>query len=93
MHISACSVVSDSLQLWTVALQAPVSMGFPRQESWSGLPFLPPEDLPDLGIKPASPVSPAFAGRFLTTERPGKPEGVIFEMFEEVNQLCVTLET
>ena len=85
--------MSDSLQLWTVALQAPVSMGFPRQESWSGLPFLPPEDLPDLGIKPASTVSPAFAGRFLTTERPGKPEGVIFEMFEEVNQLCVTLET
>ena len=70
-----------------------MSMGFPRQESWSGLPFPPPEDLADLGIKPGSPVSPAFAGRFLTTERPGKPKGVIFQIFEEVNQLCVILET
>ena len=55
--------------------------------------FPPPEDLADLGIKPGSPVSPAFAGRFLTTERPGKPKGVIFQIFEEVNQLCVILET
>ena len=70
-----------------------MSMGFPRQESWSGLPFPPPEDLADLGIKPGSPVSPAFAGRFLTTERPGKPKGVIFQIFEEVSQLCVILET
>ena len=70
-----------------------MSMGFPRQESWSGLPFPPPEDLADLGIKPGSPVSPAFAGRFLTTERPGKPKGVIFQISEEVNQWCVTLET
>ena len=68
-------------------------MGFPWQESWSGLPFPPPEDLADLGIKPGSPVSPAFAGRFLTTERPGKPKGVIFQISEEVNQWCVTLET
>ena len=68
-------------------------MGLSQQEYWSGLPFPPPEDLPDLGIKPGSPVSFAFAGRFLTTERPGKPKGVIFQIFEEVNQLCVTLET
>ena len=40
---------------WTVAHQAPLSMGFSRQEYWSGLPFPPPEDLPDLGIKPVSP--------------------------------------
>ena len=38
----------------TVAHQAPLFMGFPRQECWSGLPFLPPGDLPDLGVKPAS---------------------------------------
>ena len=42
---------------WTVALQAPLSMGFPRQEYWSGLPFPPSGDLPDPGIKPASLVS------------------------------------
>ena len=40
---------------WTVALQAPLSMGFPRQECWSGLPFPSPGDLPDPGIEPRSP--------------------------------------
>ena len=47
-------------------------MGFPRQEYWSGLPFPPPGDLPDPGIKPESPVSPALAGGFFTTETPEK---------------------
>ena len=46
--------------LWTVALQTPLFMGFPRQEYWSGLPFPPPRHLPDPGIEPASPVSPAL---------------------------------
>ena len=59
----------------TVACQAPLSMGFPRQEFWSGLPFLPPGDLPDPGIEPASPLSAELAGRFFTTEPPGKPQG------------------
>ena len=58
---------------WTVAHQAPLSMELSRQEYWSGLPFLPPEGLPDLGIKPKSPASSALAGRFFTTEPPGKP--------------------
>ena len=40
--------------LWSVACQAPLSMGFPRQEYWSGLPFSSPGDLPDPGIKPTS---------------------------------------
>ena len=53
--------------LWTVAQQAPLSMGFPRQEYWSGLPCPLPGDLPDPGIKPASLMSPALAGRFFTT--------------------------
>ena len=56
-----------------MARQAPLSMGFPRQEYWSGLPFPPPGDLPDPGIQPLSPVSPALAGRLFTTESPGKP--------------------
>ena len=66
------SVVSDSLATsWTVACQDPVSMGFSRQEYWSGLPFPHPGDLPDPGIEPESSASPALAGRFFTTEPPG----------------------
>ena len=57
----------------TVAHQSPLSMGFPRQEYWSGLPFPPPGDLPNLGIKLASPASSTLAGGFLTTVPPGKP--------------------
>jgi len=57
----------------TVAHQAPLSVGLPRQEYWSGLLFPSPENLPDLGIKPPSLVSPELAGKFFTTESPGKP--------------------
>ena len=57
---------------WNVALQAPLSMGFSRQEYWRRLPFPPPEDLLNPGIEPASLASPALAGGFLTTEPPGK---------------------
>ena len=55
------------MALWTVALQAPLSMGFLRQEYWSGLPFPSPGDLPDPGIEPESLMSPALAGGFFTT--------------------------
>ena len=51
--------------------QAALSMGFSRQEYWSGLPFPSPGDLPDPGIQPASPASPIWAGRFFTTLPPG----------------------
>ena len=54
---------------WTLAHQASLSLGFPRQEYWSGLPFPSPGDLPDPGIKLATP---ALAGRFFTAE-PGSP--------------------
>ena len=53
--------------LWTVAHQAPLSMGFSRHEYWSGLPFPPPENLPNQGIEPTSHMSPALAGSFFTT--------------------------
>ena len=59
--------------LWTVAHQAPLSMGFSRQEYWSGLPFPPPGDPSDPGIKSASLVSTPLADRFFTTVPPGKP--------------------
>ena len=55
---------------WTVAYQASPSMGFSRQEYWSGLPFPSPGDLPDPGIEPGSPALEADA---LTSEPPGKP--------------------
>ena len=55
---------------WTVAYQAPLSMGFSRQEYWSGLPFPSPRNLPDPGTEPASPT---LAGGFFTTEPPRKP--------------------
>ena len=50
--------------LWTVACQDPLSMEFSRQEYWSGLPFPPPGDLSDPGIKPESVMSPALVGGF-----------------------------
>ena len=56
---------------WTVVCQAPLSMGFPRQEYWSGVPFPSPGDLPKPGIEP---VSPALAGGFFGTEASGKPK-------------------
>ena len=61
---------------WTVAHQAPLSIGFPRQEYWSGLPFSPPGDLPYPGTEPVSLKSPALAGRFFGTAPPGKPTSV-----------------
>ena len=57
----------------TAAHQAPPSLGFSRREHWSGLPFPPPEDLPNPGIKPESPVAPALAGGFFTTDHLGSP--------------------
>ena len=49
---------------WTIAGQAPLSMGFPRQEYWSGLSFPSPGDLPYSGIEPVSPASPTLASGF-----------------------------
>ena len=70
LFVLSHSVVSDSGTPWLAARQAPLSVGFPRQEYQSGSPFPPPGDLPDPGIKP---VSPTLAGGFFTTEPPGKP--------------------
>ena len=52
---------------WTGACQTPLSMGFPKQEYRSGLPFSPPGYFPDPGIEPESLTSPALAGQFFTT--------------------------
>ena len=73
-HCCCCfshSVVSDSFETpWTVAHQAPLSVGFFRQEYWSGLPFPSPRDLLHPGIKS---MSPALEGGFFTVEPSGKP--------------------
>ena len=61
-----CSVVSNSAITWTIVLQAPLFMGFSRQEYWSGLPCPLPGDLPDPGIELASLMSPKLEGGFFT---------------------------
>ena len=62
---------------WTGAYQAPLSMEFSSQGYWSGLPFPPPGDLPNPGMKPTSLLSPALGGGFFTTVPPGKPDGLL----------------
>ena len=60
IYICVCAQSCLTVTLCTEACQAPLSMGFPRQEYWSGLPFPPPGDLPDPGMEPESPTSPAL---------------------------------
>ena len=79
LHIHVCVLnrfrpVQLFAASWTVAHQAPLSMGFSRQEHYSGLPFPPPESVPDPRTELTAPVSPALAGRFLTSQSPGKPQ-------------------
>ena len=82
VRAQSCPTLCNTL---TVAHQAPVSMEFTRHGYWSGLPFPSPGDLPDPGIKPAPLASPALAGRFFTTEPPGKPIYVFYEDAKELH--------
>ena len=82
------SVVFNSFVTpWTVTHQASLSIGFPREEYWIGLPISSPGDLPDPGIEPRSP---ALAGRFFTTESLGKLELLLF--FFNFNWRLITLQ-
>ena len=72
--LSHFSCVRLFATLWTIAHQAPLSMGFSRQEYWSGLPCPSSGDLPDPGIEPASLVSPALQADSSSTELPGKAD-------------------
>ena len=72
--MKSLSCVRLFVTLWTIAYQAPLSMGFSRQEYWSGLPFPSPGDLSDPGIEPRFPALEADA---LTSEPPGKPLGIL----------------
>ena len=81
MCLNACALVHFSrvrlfVTLWSVACQAPLSMGFSRQEYWSGLPFPSAGHLPNPGIKPISPASPALQVDSWPTEPCGKPIGL-----------------
>ena len=69
------SAVSNSfVTQWTRAHQVPLPVEFPRQEYWNALPFPTPGNLPDPGIKPASPGSPELAGIFFNNVQPGRPK-------------------
>ena len=83
LQLLSHSVVSTSFvtHAWTVAHQAPLSMGFPRQEYWSGLPCPRQRDLPYPGIEPMSLMSPTLGGRFFTT----------LDQIRSVAQSCLTL--
>ena len=73
--MDACPGTSDSFVTpWTIDLQVPLSVEFSRQEYWSWLPCPPSGDLPDPGIEPESPVSPALGGGSFTTSLPEKPQ-------------------
>ena len=63
---------------WTIASQAPLSMGLSRQEYWGGLPFPAPGDPPDPGVAPQPPASAVLAGGFFTTGPPGKPSTCVY---------------
>ena len=69
----------------TVACQTPLSMEFSRQEYWNELPFPPPEDLPHPGIELTSPMAPALAGGFFTTEQ----QGYLFIDRDTVNLILI----
>ena len=72
MH--AAGSVASVMTSWSAARQAPLSMGFSRQEYWSGLPCPPPGDLPNAGIEPTSPASPALQADSFPLNPPGKPD-------------------
>ena len=78
-YTDSVSSVLSRIQLfetsWTIARESPLSVGFSRQEYWSGLPFTSPGDLPDPVIEPMSLTSPALAGGFITTSTTWEARG------------------
>ena len=83
LEVKSLSRVQLLATSWTIAYQAPPSLGFSRQEYWSGLPFPSPGDLPNPGIEPRSPVSQADA---VPPEPPGKL--IIKTEYKKKNSIC-----
>ena len=85
----SCSLAKLFVTLWTIACQAPLSMGLPSQEYWSRLPFPPPGDLPDAGIEPRSP---ALQADSLPPKPPGKPgnAGLCFRLQTRAYRMWVS---
>ena len=91
--LSCFSRVQLFATIWTIAHQAPLSMGSSRQEYWSGLSCPPPGDLPDPGIEPSSLMSPALAGDFfLPLVLPGKPKNLFIKYFLLINYIWTLKE-
>ena len=85
--VQLLSCVQLTVTPWTVACQAPLSMGFTKQEYWNGLLFPPPRDLPIPGIEPASPAMAALAGGFFTIEPLGKPGQTVTIPYSGISKL------
>ena len=77
LNVKSLSYVQLFATPWTVTYQVPLSIGFSRQEYWSGLPFPPPGDLPNPGVEPRSPTLQADA---LLSEPPGKPHTIVYRL-------------
>ena len=91
--VSGFSCVQLFVTLQTVAHQAPLSMGFPRQECWNGLPCSPSGDLADPGIEPTFLMSPAFWQVLYHQHHPGSPSCsslIFFKKFSSILQLTIT---
>ena len=82
--LSLFSHVQFFVAPWNVAQQGPLSMGFSRQECWSGLPCPPPGDLPDPGIEPESLMVPALADRFFTTSTSWETLSLLFGILKHM---------
>ena len=89
--LSCFSRVQLFSTIWTAVRQAPLSVGFSRQEYWSGLACSPPENLPDPGIKPRSPASPALAAGFFITSTTW--EALIHIQFNSVQSLAAAAKS
>ena len=94
MCILSCFIrVQLFATLWAVVCQASLSMGFSRQGYWSGLPCLPPGDLPNPGIEPASLTSPALASGFFTTNITWEAQRVTYMHINETFLYSVKIQS
>ena len=92
INVPVALVLSNCLWLMYIACQALLSLGFSRQEYWSGLPCPPPEDLSNPGTEPIYPVSPALQAVSLPTEPPGKPISLLLLLLSHFSRIrtCAT---